>query len=183
MRDPGYLQLYESGELQRRVDDAVASLERCRVCPWDCQINRLQNEWRVCRTGRYARVASYFPHFGEEDCLRGWNGSGTIFFAWCNLRLRDVKYFSRRRLSFSRSCVVPPTVFVPCSEELVARCGYPFSSAASNLSTRVGFGEVAIIDRLPVDRLRSIVTGDRPCPGIWTPPRNGRFPISTTFVE
>jgi putative pyruvate formate lyase activating enzyme len=31
-------------------------------------------------------VGSYFPHFGEEDCLRGWNGSGTIFFSWCNLR-------------------------------------------------------------------------------------------------
>jgi putative pyruvate formate lyase activating enzyme len=31
-------------------------------------------------------VSSYFPHFGEEDCLRGWNGSGTIFFGWCNLR-------------------------------------------------------------------------------------------------
>jgi putative pyruvate formate lyase activating enzyme len=31
-------------------------------------------------------VASAFPHFGEEDCLRGWNGSGTIFFGWCNLR-------------------------------------------------------------------------------------------------
>ena len=29
---------------------------------------------------------SYFPHFGEEDCLRGWNGSGTIFFSMCNLR-------------------------------------------------------------------------------------------------
>jgi uncharacterized Fe-S radical SAM superfamily protein PflX len=29
---------------------------------------------------------SHFPHFGEEDCLRGWNGSGTIFFAGCNLR-------------------------------------------------------------------------------------------------
>jgi putative pyruvate formate lyase activating enzyme len=27
-----------------------------------------------------------FPHFGEEDCLRGWNGSGTIFFGLCNLR-------------------------------------------------------------------------------------------------
>jgi putative pyruvate formate lyase activating enzyme len=49
-------------------------------------VNRLQNEKKVCRTGRYARVASYFPHFGEEDCLRGWQGSGTIFFAWCNLR-------------------------------------------------------------------------------------------------
>jgi putative pyruvate formate lyase activating enzyme len=36
--------------------------------------------------GRYARVASAFPHFGEEDVLRGWRGSGTIFFSWCNLR-------------------------------------------------------------------------------------------------
>ena len=40
----------------------------------------------ACKTGRYARVGSYFPHFGEEDCLRGWNGSGTIFFSMCNLR-------------------------------------------------------------------------------------------------
>jgi antitoxin (DNA-binding transcriptional repressor) of toxin-antitoxin stability system len=31
-------------------------------------------------------VASHFPHFGEENCLRGWNGSGTIFFSGCNLR-------------------------------------------------------------------------------------------------
>lgn len=31
-------------------------------------------------------VSSFFPHFGEEDCLRGWNGSGTIFFGHCNLR-------------------------------------------------------------------------------------------------
>jgi putative pyruvate formate lyase activating enzyme len=31
-------------------------------------------------------VSSAFPHFGEEDCLRGWNGSGTIFFTHCNLR-------------------------------------------------------------------------------------------------
>ena len=83
---PRYVALYESGELERRVEQAVASLRRCRVCPWDCDVNRLEDETRVCRTGRHARVASYFPHFGEEDCLRGWNGSGTIFFAWCNLR-------------------------------------------------------------------------------------------------
>ncbi|MFQ5845122.1 MAG: radical SAM protein, partial [Planctomycetota bacterium] len=36
--------------------------------------------------GRHARVASAFPHFGEEDCLRGRHGSGTIFFSRCNLR-------------------------------------------------------------------------------------------------
>jgi putative pyruvate formate lyase activating enzyme len=31
-------------------------------------------------------VASYGAHHGEEDPLRGWAGSGTIFFSWCNLR-------------------------------------------------------------------------------------------------
>jgi putative pyruvate formate lyase activating enzyme len=31
-------------------------------------------------------VSSFFPHFGEEDCLRGYNGSGTIFFSFCNLK-------------------------------------------------------------------------------------------------
>ncbi len=83
---PGYVQLYESGELEHRVTEALFSLQNCEVCPWNCGINRLRDEKKVCRTGRYARVASYFPHFGEEDCLRGWRGSGTIFFAWCNLR-------------------------------------------------------------------------------------------------
>jgi putative pyruvate formate lyase activating enzyme len=83
---PNYVRLYESGELDRRIEAALAGLEQCRVCPWECDINRLQNAKKVCRTGRYARVASYFPHFGEENCLRGWRGSGTIFFAWCNLR-------------------------------------------------------------------------------------------------
>ncbi|MBW3600977.1 MAG: radical SAM protein [Planctomycetes bacterium] len=46
----------------------------------------MAGETKICHTGRYARVASAFPHFGEEDCLRGWNGSGTIFFSLCNLR-------------------------------------------------------------------------------------------------
>jgi putative pyruvate formate lyase activating enzyme len=40
----------------------------------------------VCHTGRWPYVASAFAHFGEEDCLRGWKGSGTIFFSYCNLK-------------------------------------------------------------------------------------------------
>ena len=83
---PAYLDLLESGELDRRVGQALEELRDCRVCPRDCEIDRLAGEVGVCRSGRHARVASFFPHFGEEDCLRGWNGSGTIFFAWCNLR-------------------------------------------------------------------------------------------------
>jgi putative pyruvate formate lyase activating enzyme len=84
--EPAYMRLYQSGELQRRAREAVASLADCHVCPRDCGVDRLADKTAACKTGRYARVGSYFPHFGEEDCLRGWNGSGTIFFSFCNLR-------------------------------------------------------------------------------------------------
>jgi len=73
-------------ELKLRVERALASLADCRACPRDCRVNRFDDKWAACKTGRYAAVSSYFPHFGEEDCLRGWNGSGTIFFSHCNLR-------------------------------------------------------------------------------------------------
>jgi putative pyruvate formate lyase activating enzyme len=82
---PAYLDLYERGALAQRVEQARAELAECRACPWNCGVDRLADKVGVCRTGRFARVSSAFPHFGEEDCLRGWNGSGTIFFAWCNL--------------------------------------------------------------------------------------------------
>jgi putative pyruvate formate lyase activating enzyme len=84
--EPGYLALYRSGELDRRVAAALQELADCCACPRNCHVNRLANETRVCHTGRHARVASAFAHFGEENCLRGWNGSGTIFFSLCNLR-------------------------------------------------------------------------------------------------
>jgi putative pyruvate formate lyase activating enzyme len=83
---PAYVHAFEEGILQQRAAEAVESLRSCRVCPRDCEIDRFNNKIGVCKSGRLARVASAFPHFGEEDCLRGWNGSGTIFFGWCNLR-------------------------------------------------------------------------------------------------
>ena len=82
---PAYLRLGR-GVLAERAREAEAALADCRACPRDCGVNRLLDFWAACKTGRYAVVSSVFPHFGEEDCLRGWNGSGTIFFAHCNLR-------------------------------------------------------------------------------------------------
>ena len=82
---PAYLNL-GGDELRARARAAVASLADCRACPRDCRVNRLEDAWSACKTGRHAVVSSWFPHFGEEDCLRGWNGSGTIFFGHCNLR-------------------------------------------------------------------------------------------------
>jgi putative pyruvate formate lyase activating enzyme len=83
---PAYVRAFENGVLQQRSEEALESLRACKVCPRNCEIDRFNNKIGVCKSGRLARVASAFPHFGEEDCLRGWNGSGTIFFGWCNLR-------------------------------------------------------------------------------------------------
>ncbi len=84
--EPAYLRARREGLLPARVEAALAELADCRACPRNCGVNRLEDQTRACHTGRYAIVSSAFPHFGEEDCLRGWRGSGTIFFGLCNLR-------------------------------------------------------------------------------------------------
>jgi putative pyruvate formate lyase activating enzyme len=77
----------EAMEIRRRARAAYDLLgERCVVCPRLCKVDRRANIKGLCAIGRHAVVASYFPHFGEEDCLRGRRGSGTIFFSGCNLR-------------------------------------------------------------------------------------------------
>ena len=80
------MKLFRTGELYQRSREAVRTLDRCRVCPRDCDVDRLADETALCKTGRHAIVSSHFPHFGEEDCLKGTRGSGTIFFSMCNLR-------------------------------------------------------------------------------------------------
>ncbi len=84
---PGYLRLHEAGELRIRAEAARDLLAPCRVCQRPCRgVDRLADEVGACRIGRYAHVASAFPHLGEEEVLRGWRGSGAVFFSGCNLR-------------------------------------------------------------------------------------------------
>ncbi len=85
--EPAYLRLHRSGELQHRVEQAWRQLENCDLCPHYCHINRRETiRGAVCRTGEQVVVHGFGPHHGEEDPLRGINGSGTIFFSGCNLR-------------------------------------------------------------------------------------------------
>jgi putative pyruvate formate lyase activating enzyme len=86
MMYPSYLNLYNSGELEKRVESALSMLKECRVCPHNCKVNRTEGELGYCKTGREAIVSSYFPHRGEEFPIRGYRGSGTIFFSYCNMR-------------------------------------------------------------------------------------------------
>lgn len=75
----------EKEELSRIRNRFYQILEDCSLCPRDCHVNRLKGELGFCRTGRSAVVSSFGPHFGEEFPLVGRHGSGTVFFANCNL--------------------------------------------------------------------------------------------------
>lgn len=82
---PTYVRLLESGELAQRVKQAYERLHECDLCGWNCRIDRYERTG-ACNMDVEAVIASYGPHHGEEDPLRGWAGSGTIFFSGCNLR-------------------------------------------------------------------------------------------------
>ncbi|HEV2912204.1 MAG TPA: radical SAM protein [Pyrinomonadaceae bacterium] len=85
-REPSFLHLFATGELERRVVALEALLERCTVCPRDCLNNRLREELAACYSGSLPIVSSYTAHFGEEPALVGTRGAGNIFFGNCNLR-------------------------------------------------------------------------------------------------
>ncbi len=72
-------------ELPPNVVQLRELIRDCRLCPRQCRVDRAAGELGACRTGANAVVASAGPHFGEEPCLVGRGGSGTLFIAGCNL--------------------------------------------------------------------------------------------------
>ena len=84
-KEASYRLLLDKGELEERVQQAYTLMKNCQLCPHLCRINRDQKKG-ICSAGTTAMVSSYGPHFGEEAPLVGTNGSGTIFFAFCNMK-------------------------------------------------------------------------------------------------
>lgn len=59
----------------------------CNLCPRKCNASRNENEGNgACGCGTNPVVARVAPHFGEEPCISGKMGSGTIFFSGCTLK-------------------------------------------------------------------------------------------------
>ncbi len=83
---PSYLNLLESGELQRRADRAWEMLESCTICPQNCHVNRLAGKRAVCRSATEIIVGSWNVHRREEPPISGTRGAGTIFFGHCQAR-------------------------------------------------------------------------------------------------
>ncbi|MDD6878870.1 MAG: radical SAM protein [bacterium] len=60
-------------------------LKKCKLCPRNCKVNRYKNKG-FCKANNKLKVALASMHNWEEPCISGDNGSGTIFFSYCNLR-------------------------------------------------------------------------------------------------
>ncbi len=85
-RTPVYLEIYERGVLDERIEKLEGILNECTLCPRACGVNRNRGEKGYCQSDKHLMVSSVQPHFGEEDVLVGLHGSGTIFLTNCNLR-------------------------------------------------------------------------------------------------
>lgn len=64
----------------------IDQLTNCECCPRRCGVNRLEGKAGFCRIGSGVQISHAGLHFGEEPPISGTRGSGTIFFAGCNLR-------------------------------------------------------------------------------------------------
>lgn len=78
--------LISSVDAAKKRSLAYAHLRECNLCPRLCGVNRYEKTG-VCLIGaETVKVNTIAPHFGEEPCFQGHNGSGSVFFSGCNLR-------------------------------------------------------------------------------------------------
>lgn len=59
---------------------------KCNLCPRNCNVDREKGEKGYCGAGNEMVIARYSLHMWEEPIISGDNGSGTIFFSYCNMR-------------------------------------------------------------------------------------------------
>ena len=86
----------------------MEELKKCTLCPKKCKVDRYKTVG-FCKANHRLKIALANLHMWEEPCISGENGSGTIFFSYCNLgciycqnySIRDGygKYISIKRLS------------------------------------------------------------------------------------
>jgi len=104
--EPGYMDLFRSGELSRRARLLDESLESCVLCPRRCGVNRKVGKLGACRVGVEPRVAAVSIPPWEEPPLSGRRGSGTIFFSGCTLQCLFCQNFPISQLGVGRLLTV-----------------------------------------------------------------------------
>ena len=77
-------------------------LEKCSICPHNCQVNRLDGKIGRCKATDNVKIALYSIHRFEEPCISGKNGSGTVFFSNCNLQCQFCQNYEISQLGKGR---------------------------------------------------------------------------------
>lgn len=77
-------QMLSAREATKKRSAAHAHLSNCNLCPRLCGVNRYETTG-MCLIGEKAKVNVIAPHFGEEPCIQGHNGSGSVFFRYATL--------------------------------------------------------------------------------------------------
>lgn len=128
--------------------DSLKLLQHCHLCPRDCGVNRLCGARGFCGAGDKPIIARAAPHFWEEPCISGTNGSGTVFFSGCGLRCTFCQNepvslgLAGREISVERLC----KIFFELAEQGVHNINFvtptpytPMIRDAIVLSRRQGF--------------------------------------------
>ena len=85
-------------------------LDKCNVCPRECLVDR-SRAVGFCGASDKIAVSRVALHEWEEPCISGSRGSGTIFFAGCNLRcvFCQNKVISASEEAFTRAKKMTPS--------------------------------------------------------------------------
>lgn len=112
------------------IDRLYKIYEDCTLCPRECHANRRAGQLGFCGASDKVRVARAALHFWEEPPISGDNGSGTVFFAHCQLQC---VYCQNARISRSRiDAAANPWASVEVDAGMLARIFMDLESQGAN---------------------------------------------------
>ena len=89
----------------------------CDICPRKCGAIRTEHVGKgFCQAGTLPVVARIAPHFGEEPCISGTRGSGTVFFSGCTMRCTFCQNYEIS--SQPKGLTMTPDMLAECYKEL-----------------------------------------------------------------
>ena len=81
-------------------------MSQCNLCPRRCHTDRKVGKFGICNAPYELKLAKACLHFGEEPCISGSRGSGTIFFSGCNLKCVFCQNFNISHETFGKVVTV-----------------------------------------------------------------------------
>lgn len=84
----------------------IEKLKECRLCPFECKVNRLDGKKGRCNCDDKLRISLASLHYYEEPCISGKNGSGTVFFTNCNLKCKYCQNYAISQLEKGKEITI-----------------------------------------------------------------------------